>query len=64
MAPDGRRFVISGSVTRPERAEIERALAQAGFPSTSQGVRDVLLAFARDDFVRQGVKRFWGRWFK
>lgn len=64
MAPTpGRRFVISGSVTHPERAEIERALAAAEFPSTSQGVRDVLLAFARSLPVRKSVADFWKSWW-
>ncbi len=62
-AADARRFVISGSVTRHERAEIERALASVGFKSTSQGVRDVLLAFARSLPVRKTVADFWKSWF-
>jgi hypothetical protein len=55
MAPD-RRFVVSGSVSKPEQREIYRALDAAGFASRSEGVREILLAYARHESVRAAVR--------
>jgi hypothetical protein len=55
MAPD-RRFVVSGSVSKPEQREIYRALDAAGFASRSAGVREILLAFAQQETVRAAVR--------
>jgi hypothetical protein len=56
MAPD-RRFVVSGSVSKPEQREIYQALDAAKFASCSAGVREILLAFARHESVRAAVRR-------
>jgi hypothetical protein len=55
MAPD-RRFVVSGSVSKPEQREIYHALDAAAFSSRSAGVREILLAFARQESVRAAVR--------
>jgi hypothetical protein len=50
-----RKDVIGGSVTRTEKAEIERAIASAGYQTASEGVRDVLLLWARGDLQKRQV---------
>jgi hypothetical protein len=42
-----RRHTVGAATTRAEKAEINRALATAGFSSSSEGARAVLLAWVR-----------------
>lgn len=42
-----RKDVVGGSVTREEKAEIERALRGAGYETTSEGVREIMLSWSR-----------------
>lgn len=50
-----RKEVIGGSVTRMEKAEIETAIKNAGFHTASEGVRDVLLDWARGNLVKKAA---------
>lgn len=42
-----RRHTVGASATRAEKAEINTALAEAGFGSASEGAREILLAWSR-----------------
>lgn len=44
------------SVSHDERIEINKAVRAAGFPSVSEGIREILLAFARNIRVRYAVE--------
>ena len=52
-----RRKVVGGSVDETEKAEIQSALEQSGFRNESEGVRVVMLAFARSTRVRDAVSQ-------
>lgn len=57
MAAD-RQFTISGSVSKAERTLVYEALDRAGFPSHSEGIRTILLAFVDSPVVRQAVDNY------
>jgi hypothetical protein len=57
MAPD-RNFNICGAVSREERRDIAAAIADAKFPSRSEGVRTILLAFVHSEVARQAVDNY------
>lgn len=51
-----RKEIVGGSCTADEKLEILGALEQEGFSTASEGVREVMLAFARDIEVRSVVR--------
>ena len=55
QGPSARTSSLGASVTQREYTEVINALVQGGFASQSEGIRTVLLAFAKSTRVRDAV---------